>query len=220
MARLDALTALATWNLAVDLAGTRRCRVTAALVREALHGDASVQRQRPVHLSSVTSQWHTPPSFLELVTAVFKGCRVDLDPCSDSQAQKHVQARKYFSAVEDGLTQPWEGRVFVNPPFSAQGGLSLSGAFFQKAEEEYRSGNASEVLLLMKAAVGYAWFRPVLQWPHAWLHARIAFLSSIQQAGTTNPHGSVVVYMGPDPTHFCQILSSVACIPGENSWSL
>ena len=104
---------------------------------------------------------------MKLVTAAFKGNRVDLDPCSDSKAQEVVQAKNFFTTVQDGLSQPWEGRVFVNPPFGVDKGHSLSGAYFQKALAEYTKGSVSEVLLLLKAAVGYTWFRPVLQRPHA-----------------------------------------------------
>lgn len=219
LAGTDAPSVLATWNQAVALARVRGCAITAALVQEVLGGNSTLQHQLPIHLSSACHHWHTPPSFLSLVTAVFQGQKVDLDPCSDQAAQQHICARKYYTAVDDGLSRPWEGRVFVNPPFGAEGGHSLSGAFFQKAEREYQQGTATEILLVLKAAIGYAWFKPILQWPHAWLHARIAFLPHGQQARVQNPHGSIVVYLGPHVKHFCQVFSAVASIPGANSWS-
>lgn len=30
----------------------------------------------------------------------------------------HVPARRKFTKADDGLTQPWEGRVWMNPPYS------------------------------------------------------------------------------------------------------
>lgn len=193
--------------------------MTAALVREARHKATSSLMQRPVHLSSSSCNWHTPPWFLTLVTAVFQGNRIDLDPCSDSSAQQRVQARNFYTVAEDGLSQPWEGRVFVNPPFGVEGGRSLSGAFFQKAEREFKEGRVVEVLMLVKAAVGYAWFSPVLQWPHAWLRERIAFLPCGQEACVENPHGSVAIYLGPNSKLFCEVFRDVADIAGINSWS-
>ena len=144
---------------------------------------------------------------------------MDLDPCSDSQAQQHVQAGQYFAAVDDGLSKPWHGRVFVNPPFGGEQSICLSGSFIHNAAREHASNHTSEIILVLKAAVGYAWFMPVLQQPHAWLNSRISFLLHGNE-GLQNPHGSIVVYMGHDPCHFADVFSSVACIPGRSCWSL
>ena len=110
----------------------------------------------------------------------------------------------------------------MNPPFGVEGGQSQQGAFFQKAVAEYTAGNATEVLLLLKAAVGYVWFAPVLQWPHAWLHARVAFLAGNEpeaQADVQNPHGSIAVYLGPNVKRFCKVFAKLASVPGCSSWS-
>lgn len=41
----------------------------------------------------------------------------DLDPCAASQRPDWVSPTHY-TALEDGLRCPWNGRVFLNPPFS------------------------------------------------------------------------------------------------------
>jgi hypothetical protein len=41
----------------------------------------------------------------------------DLDPCA-ADAQLHWCAPLSFQKHDDGLRQPWHGRVFMNPPFS------------------------------------------------------------------------------------------------------
>lgn len=41
----------------------------------------------------------------------------DLDPCACDLNPTWV-APRYFTSLLDGLTQPWSGRVFMNPPFS------------------------------------------------------------------------------------------------------
>ena len=122
--------------------------------------------------------------------------------------------------LSDGLNQPWRGRIFVNPPYGAEGGQSLSGAFFQKAKQQFSEGNATEIVLLLKAAIGYAWFEPVLQCSHAWLLKRIAFVAEGQLTCHSNPHGSIVVYLGPNAQHFYEVFKPFACVPGGNSWSL
>ena len=44
--------------------------------------------------------------------------RFDLDPCSPEGGPLHGHADAWFTRADDGLAQPWEGRVFMNPPFS------------------------------------------------------------------------------------------------------
>lgn len=204
----------------MQLARSTSSQITAATVHTAVQMQRARAQGRPIQLSSSSNQWHTPPSFLQLVKDAFQGNEVDLDPCSDERAQQHVQAAQHYTVEDNGLSKSWTGRVFVNPPFGTHGGLSLSGAFFEKAMMEYQMGHATEIILLLKAAIGYAWFWPVLQWPHAWLHRRVSFLSDGQSDSHQNPHGSVVVYMGPNIAQFFQAFKAVASIPGGTSWSM
>lgn len=54
----------------------------------------------------------TPP---ELVLAMGE---FDLDPCSSRRQAMPLARRSYRFPEDDGLFLPWEGSVFVNPPFS------------------------------------------------------------------------------------------------------
>jgi hypothetical protein len=42
----------------------------------------------------------------------------DLDVCAPEQGPLNTPAEKWFSIKDDGLTQQWFHRVFMNPPFS------------------------------------------------------------------------------------------------------
>jgi hypothetical protein len=42
----------------------------------------------------------------------------DLDPCSPGDRRPWDTAAEHYSAEQDGLRQPWRGRVWLNPPYS------------------------------------------------------------------------------------------------------
>jgi hypothetical protein len=59
-----------------------------------------------------TAEWYTPPHIFEAL-----GIRFDLDPCAPVGGVPWVPAARSLSAADDGLSQPWEGRVWLNPPY-------------------------------------------------------------------------------------------------------
>ena len=63
-----------------------------------------------------SDDWYTPPELFEALGLVF-----DLDPCSPG-AGHWVPAKRVYTKEDDGLAQPWEGCVFMNPPFGGRNG--------------------------------------------------------------------------------------------------
>ena len=54
----------------------------------------------------------TPPELIEAMG------EFDLDPCSSHRQERPLARRCYRFPEDNGLLLPWEGSVFVNPPFS------------------------------------------------------------------------------------------------------
>jgi formate dehydrogenase maturation protein FdhE len=59
----------------------------------------------------------------------------------------------FYTLEDDGLVQPWKGRVWMNPPYSQV------GAWMAKARAEVDAGNAELVVCLVPARVDARWYR-------------------------------------------------------------
>ena len=89
----------------------------------------------------------TPPEIVEAM-GVF-----DLDPCASKRSERLLAAINYRFPEDDGLMLPWQGAVFVNPPFSE----------LQKWVNRFiLHGNG---VLLVPARVEVSWFWKL--WHHA-----------------------------------------------------
>lgn len=60
---------------------------------------------------SSSDEWYTPDSFVQALGPF------DLDPCTHAQRGTQL-APKFYTLEDNGLAQPWAGRVWCNPPFS------------------------------------------------------------------------------------------------------
>lgn len=58
-----------------------------------------------------THEWLTPPEIIEALGPF------DLDPCA-SKVRPWPTAERHFTIDDNGLYQPWHGRVWLNPPYS------------------------------------------------------------------------------------------------------
>lgn len=68
----------------------------------------SLSGHQSAHAKSV--EWLTPPEILRALGPF------DLDPCSPI-CRPWNTAAYHYSIADDGLSQPWHGRVWMNPPF-------------------------------------------------------------------------------------------------------
>ena len=96
--------------------------------------------------SATSETWTTPKEFLEPLYTIFG--TFDLDPCSPTSDGRttFVKARAYFTEADDGLSLPWFGTVYMNPPY----GRSIHH-WTAKAKSEVGQGNAEVVVGLIAA---------------------------------------------------------------------
>ncbi len=64
----------------------------------------------PVSHRGRTDEWLTPPPILNAMG------EFDLDPCAPIDRPWDT-AKHHFTITDDGLHQPWFGRVWMNPPY-------------------------------------------------------------------------------------------------------
>jgi site-specific DNA-methyltransferase (adenine-specific) len=105
-------------------------------------------RRRPVHFSSRTCEWATPQELFDRLTAQFGGFTLD---CCATAA--NAKCASYFTRADDGLAQPWTGRVWCNPPYGRTIALWL-----RKALESVQSGSAEVVVCLVPARTDTRWW--------------------------------------------------------------
>ena len=145
-------------------------------------------------------EWYTPAGVVGAARAVMG--RIDLDPASTSEANETVQAKAIYTVEDDGLTQPWRGRVFLNPPFSAQ----LKRAFCDRLRESVASGDVTQAVLVTPIDISPQWGDVIRTCASAVALA----VGSTPFYGPRGEHGGpgfghMVSYYGPNVERFASV---------------
>lgn len=99
-----------------------------------------------------SDHWATPWPLVRGLEAEFGA--FDLDPCCLPDTAK---APKFFTPEDDGLSKPWHGRVFLNPPYSKP------APWLEKAIHETTAGNAELVVALIPVSSDTRWFHRLVK---------------------------------------------------------
>jgi DNA N-6-adenine-methyltransferase (Dam) len=116
-------------------------------------------------------EWYTPPELFEALGLAF-----DLDPAAPPGGVPWVPAARYFSRFDDGLSQPWQGRVWLNPPYGRDVGRWLD-----------RLAEHGDGLALVFARTDTAWFHRAFARATAacFIKGRLRFVAGDGQAATS-----------------------------------
>ncbi len=150
--------------------------------------------------------WLTPPKILRVL-----GC-FDLDPCAP-MARPWDMAAVHYTIADNGLTKPWHGRVWLNPPYGNQ-----TERWMQRMAE-HNNGIA-----LIFARTETASFFPWV-WDYAsavlFLRGRLRFFTKEGREGGVAGAPSALVAYGPQNAvalHAAGIEGKMVDLHSQKSW--
>jgi ParB family chromosome partitioning protein len=152
----------------------------------------------------VSNEWYTPDRYIKAARAVLG--EIDLDPASCAFANRIVQAKRFYTREENGLTQPWYGRVWLNPPYgkTQQGQASNLEYFTRRLVEQYECGNVTAAILLIPVNTATRWFDALWCYPICFPSFRVHFYN--EQGPSSNPSlGTCFVYLGQQEQRFIDV---------------
>ena len=163
--------------------------------------EGASQQVHVTMFSSETNEYYTPPEYIDAARQVMGG--IDLDPASHEKAQAWIQAGTFYVIADDGLNKSWFGRVWLNPPYGKDGADSNQDIWAQHLIDEYRAGNVTEAVLLVKAALGYNWFENLWwDWPVCFGRERLSFIRSNGSNEGKSKQGTAFLYLGSNVDRF------------------
>ena len=151
------------------------------------------------------NEHYTPPEYIKAARKAMGG--IDIDPATSEAANLHiVKASVWYDKDTDGLEQPWEGCVWLNPPYS----FPLIQAFIEKLLAEYQSKRVSQACVLVNNATDTGWFNDILAqaaavcFPHGRLRFYVPSEEGVQPGPSTPLQGQAVLYLGEQKQSFKQ----------------
>lgn len=167
-----------------------------------------VFRAVPAKSSGDTNERYTPRWVLDAARQVLG--RIDLDVASCEEAQRTVQATRYYTKADNALLRPWAGRVWCNPPYSDP------LPWVKKLIEHYCAGEVSAALLLLNVAGKPQWAQLLWgsKYPVCLFSQRIEFLKPVGEAPDSNKNNSdqFVWYFGRRPGRFADVFGQYGVI--------
>lgn len=153
------------------------------------------------------NEWYTPAEHVELARSVLGV--IDLDPASSDKAQVVVMAEEYFTEADDGLTQNWSGRVWLNPPY-AQPAISH---FADKMVAEIETGRVDQAIMLTHNYTDTAWFQKLAKAATAicFTRGRVKFVSPTGDVAAPT-QGQAFFYFGTDAGAFTKTFRHIGFV--------
>ena len=132
-----------------------------------------------------TNTWLTPKEIFEMLKTKF-----DLDPCTQSSRPFDTAKKNLCEDMgQDGLTAPWHGRVWLNPPYGRE-----IKPWLKKLQTH---GNGIALVLSRTETL---WAQDCLRVVDAvnFIKGRLSFIRQDGSASTNAANGSMLLAFGQD----------------------
>lgn len=136
--------------------------------------------------------WLTPPHILTPLGTF------DTDPCAPEENPTWTNTRIAYTEADNGLIQPWGGRVWLNPPYGR--GIDK---WLQHMAEHVTHHNGSGIALIFARTDTKAWQDWVFPYAHSilWVRKRLRFYTPDGEEGyTTAGAPSALIAYTPEDT--------------------
>ena len=155
-------------------------------------------------------EWYTPPQYIESARKVMG--TIDCDPCTSTFAQKVVGATHYYTIDTDGLAHPWNGTVWMNPPYTAR----IVSKFVDKLLGHLSNGDVTQAIMLTHNNADTAWFhKAAMRCSRAcFTRGRVRFYDE-RGRGNSPTHGHTFMYFGRRHRRFAEEFSQYGWVVRE-----
>ena len=159
----------------------------------------------PLPIQTKSNEWYTPAKYIEAARTVMGA--IDLDPASCEVANQVVKAAQYYSEKQDGLTQPWHGRIWLNPPYGKINNRSTIDLWIRKLISAYQSREVEQAILLTTCDSDNQWFQLLWNYLICFTNHNVHFFKPIngvirKDSRSTQMFGTVFTYIGPNEQAF------------------
>lgn len=163
----------------------------------------------PVHRTSFTgeNEWYTPVKYVDAARDVMGG--IDIDPATSEFGQSRIRAKQFFSCATDGLTKEWNGRLWLNPPYSQP----LMSRFIEKVVEEFNQKRVSTGIILTHNYTDTRWFHSLEAMAEliCFTLGRIPYEKSNGEVASPT-QGAAFFYLGDNPRKFREVFGGFGFI--------
>ena len=138
-------------------------------------------------MSSLKTEYETPHDLFNNLNKIY---HFTLDPAA---TDANAKCEMYFTQGEDGLSKPWYGNVWLNPPY----GRILTPIWVEKVYEEVvELGNADMAMVLLPARTDTIWFHKFVMYAESigFIKGRLKFVGEKDAA----PFPSMLVYFSSE----------------------